>query len=165
MMQRTIKKARGGAPMAMHMMMPNMMMGGMMPQMPFMPPMQQPNMFVEEEDSEEPVVPVVPAKASSNPPPPQDPSDPQPEDGQPVVHQRLADGLISRSCTYVKQLPRNRLSECLEALEPALDASYTAELSSQGLLSLLWLFCRIKPAVKISDLRSLMPDWYNFERL
>ena len=163
MMPRAIKKARGGTPMAMPMMMPNMMMGGMMPQMPFM---QQPPMLVEDEDSEEPIVPVVAAKAAaSGPPPPQDPSDPPPEDGQPSVHQRLTDGLISRSCTYVKQLPRNRLSECLESLEPALDASYTAELSAQGLLSLLWLFCRIKPAVKISDLRSLIPDSNNFERL
>ena len=79
-----------------------------------------------------------------------------PEDGQ-YHHQRQpADALISRSCTYVKQLPRNRLSETLEAVAPMLDSTFTSELSLNGLLMLLWLFCRVKPAVKISDLRDLV---------
>ena len=68
-------------------------------------------------------------------------------------------GLISRSVTYVRQLPRNRLGETLEALSGAvLDAAVTAELTQDGLLILLWLFCRIKPCVKISDLRFLA-EW------
>ena len=68
-------------------------------------------------------------------------------------------GLISRSVTYVRQLPRNRLGETLETLSGAeLDAAVTAELTQDGLLMLLWLFCRIKPCVKISDLRFLA-EW------
>ena len=67
----------------------------------------------------------------------------------------LSDAAISRSCTYLKNVPRNRLSDCLERLDPALEATYTAELSSNGLLALLWVWTRMKPCVKVSDLRHL----------
>ena len=60
--------------------------------------------------------------------------------------------LISRSVTYVKNLPRNRISECLEKISPGLEASYTAELSQSGLLCILWLYTRVKPSVKVTDL-------------
>lgn len=72
-------------------------------------------------------------------------------------------GLISRSVTYVRQLPRNHLGETLETLSGAeLDAAVTAELTQDGLLMLLWLFCRIKPCVKISDLRFLEFNFVEF---
>ena len=67
----------------------------------------------------------------------------------------LSDAAISRSCTYLKNVPRNRLSDCLERLDPALEATYTAELSTNGLLALLWVWTRMKPCVKVSDLRHL----------
>ena len=67
----------------------------------------------------------------------------------------LSDAAISRSCTYLKNVPRNRLSDCLERLDPSLEATYTAELTSNGLLALLWVWTRMKPCVKVSDLRHL----------
>ena len=54
------------------------------------------------------------------------------------------DALISRSCTYIKQLPRNRISETLEAADPSLDESFTSELSLSGMLAFalgLQAFC------------------------
>ena len=66
--------------------------------------------------------------------------------------------LISRSVTYVKNLPRNRISECLEKLSSTMEASYTAELSSAGLLTILWLYTRVKPSVKVTDLSHLFDE-------
>ena len=54
------------------------------------------------------------------------------------------DAFISRSCTYIKQLPRNRISETLEAADPSLDESFTSELSLSGMLAFalgLQAFC------------------------
>ena len=67
----------------------------------------------------------------------------------------LPDAAISRSCTYLKNVPRNRLSDCLERMDKTLEATYTAELSTNGLLALLWIWTRMKPSVKVSDLRDL----------
>ena len=168
---RVSKKARGANPM---MMLPqitpgmmNGMMNGMMPGMMggmMMPPM----MSQQTEDSDEDDQPVgvapvakaglsgVPAAASSGVPAVA-PSASAAPSGEPSgdVHERQGDGVISRSVTYVRQVPRNRLSETLECVSHPLDAPYTSELSMEGLLILLWLFCRIKPTVKISDLRVL----------
>ena len=162
-------------PGMMHGMMPGMtgmpgMMGGMM--MP-PPPMMSQQMMEDSDEDEQPVgaaavakaagssgVPAaksgvpLPAVASSASAPPGETSSDWllvPDD----VHQQQVDGLISRSVTYVRQLPRNRLSETLECVSPQLEAAYTAELSIDGMLILLWLYCRIKPTVKISDLRVL----------
>ena len=94
-----------------------------------------------------PAAPVVSAPAA-----PAAPVEGAPED----IHSTLlSDAAISRSCTYLKNVPRNRLSDCLERLDPALEATYTAELSSNGLLALLWVWTRMKPCVKVSDLRHL----------
>lgn len=169
-MQRVVKKARGTPPA----MLPMSMMGGMMPQMmggmmPMGMPMQQmmANMMnaagaVDEEHHDELEEGVTASSDAASgqaarvsvpenaPPPPP----PLMEDG--VGHrQRPVDQLISRSVTYVKQLPRNRISEALEQVSAVLDSTFTAELSPEGCLTLLWLFCRIKPSVKISDLRPL----------
>ena len=91
-----------------------------------------------------PAAPVVSAPAA--------PAEGAPEDFHSTL---LSDAAISRSCTYLKNVPRNRLSDCLERLDPALEATYTAELSSNGLLALLWVWTRMKPCVKVSDLRHL----------
>ena len=64
-------------------------------------------------------------------------------------HQRLPDALISRSCTYIKQLPRNRISETLENVDATLDAS----------------FCQVKQAVKVSDLSALACQGANFSEM
>lgn len=76
------------------------------------------------------------------------------------VHQRCQDALISRSVTYLKQLPRQRLSECLEMVYPGLDAVLTAQLSVNGLLCVLWTYTRMVPSVKISDIRALICIWH-----
>ena len=69
------------------------------------------------------------------------------------VHERLADALITRSATYLKNIGRNRLSDCLERLHGTLDATFTAECTRNGLLVLIWVMTRVEPGVKISDLR------------
>ena len=158
------------------MMLPHMlpgMMNGMMPGMMggmMMPPMTMPHHGAEESDEEEQAVPplakAAPAAASGvgsssvvsssavmsavvENDPTATAASAAPQDS----------GLISRSVTYVQQLPRNRMGETLETLSGAeLDAAVTAELTQDGLLMLLWLFCRIKPCVKISDLRFLA-EW------
>jgi len=165
---RANKKARGANPMMMlpHMMpgMMNDMMPGLMGRM-MMPPMTMPHHGAEESDEEEQAVPPL-AKAA--------PAAASGVGSSSVVSSSAVmsavvendpaaalqdSGLISRSVTYVRQLPRNRLGETLEALSGAvLDAAVTAELTQDGLLILLWLFCRIKPCVKISDLRFLA-EW------
>ena len=79
------------------------------------------------------------------------------EDADPSnVHQRLHDALITRSATYLKNIARNRLSDGLERMHSQFDATYTAECTRNGLLCLLWIMCRLKPNVKISDLRTLV---------
>ena len=78
-----------------------------------------------------------------------------PNEDDEMCHQRLGDALITRSATYLKNIGRNRLSDLVERLHPTLDATYTAECSRNGLLCLIWVFTRVKPNVKISDLRKL----------
>ena len=59
---------------------------------------------------------------------------------------RAAECFISRSCTYVKQIPRNHLAQTLEVIsDAALDLTYLSELSSTGLLALLFLYSRVRP--------------------
>ena len=62
---------------------------------------------------------------------------------------------ISRSCSYVRQLPRWMLQETLEFLNENFDATLVADLSVNGLLSLIVLFTRIRPNVRVSELRAL----------
>ena len=71
--------------------------------------------------------------------------------------QRMSgDCVICRLVMYLRQMPRNRLGEWLESLSPGvLDATLTAELSCAGVLYLLWLFTRMRPSVRVSDLRDL----------
>ena len=167
---RAQKKARGAPPMLPGGMMPQMfggpmmpqMYGGMMPQQMFHPPQSQVgegDTYTSEDEHEQ--------VSSSSTVPPKAAGIPLQQESSAVTavaelqedgvqhHQRLPDALISRSVTYVKQLPRNRVSETLEAVDGQLDASFTSELSSDGCLIVLWLYCRVKPCVKISDLRAL----------
>ena len=67
----------------------------------------------------------------------------------------LDDKFIGSGCTFIRQIPRNRLSECLEHLNGKLESGFTAECTASGLLCLLWCFTRMKPTVKITDLRGL----------
>ena len=62
---------------------------------------------------------------------------------------------ISRSCSYVRQLPRWMLQEVLEFLNENFDATLVADLSVNGLLALIFLFTRIRPNVRVSELRVL----------
>ena len=135
----------------------------MMP--PMTPPMTMPHHGAEESDEEEQAVPPLAkaAPAASSSVVSSSAAMSAVVENDPTATAALAapqdSGLISRSVTYVRQLPRNRLGETLEALSGAvLDAAVTAELTQDGLLILLWLFCRIKPCVKISDLRFLA-EW------
>ena len=88
--------------------------------------------------------------ASSEEPPPFD------ENGY-----ALDDRWIGRGCTFIRQAPRTRLSECLEAISPSLEAGFTAECTSNGLLALLWVYTRCKPCVKFVDLRALAHNQRN----
>ena len=64
----------------------------------------------------------------------------------------LDDRWIGRGCTFVRNVPRIRLSECLTQISGKLESGFTAECTQMGLLALLWLYTRIKPSVKITDL-------------
>ena len=64
----------------------------------------------------------------------------------------LDDRWIGRGCTFVRNVPRTRLSECLTQISGKLESGFTAECTQMGLLALLWLYTRIKPSVKITDL-------------
>ena len=64
--------------------------------------------------------------------------------------------LTSLSRTYVRQLPRWFLQEVVEYLNSNFDSTLVADLTQHGLLALLFLFCRIKPNVRISELRSFI---------
>lgn len=76
------------------------------------------------------------------------------EDNDPAQgHVHLSDAVISRSCTTLKDAARSRLSHCLELMNGMFDATYTAECSKHGILILVWIMTRVKPRVKISDLR------------
>ena len=67
----------------------------------------------------------------------------------------LDDRFVGRGTTFVKNIPRKRLSQCLMAISPSLEPEFTAECSNRGLLCLLWCYTRVKPTVKICDLGSL----------
>lgn len=71
----------------------------------------------------------------------------------------LDDKHIGRGVTLVKGLGRNRLSDCLEMISPALDPGFTAECTQPGLLCLLWCYTRVKPSVRIADLRGFGFDY------
>lgn len=79
---------------------------------------------------------------------------PGPENGRKFTPDMLKE--ISRSHGCIKSLGRARLSQAIEFLVPALDSTMTADLSSDGLLMILWLLTRIKPSVVISSLRFLV---------
>ena len=66
---------------------------------------------------------------------------------------RTVEMFISRSVTYVKNMPRQRLGEVLELVDRRLDSTFTSECSPAGLLCLLWVYTRIRPMVKLTDLR------------
>ena len=67
----------------------------------------------------------------------------------------LDDRFVGRGTTFVKNIPRKRLSQCLLAISPSLEPEFTAECSTRGLLCLLWCYTRVKPTVKICDLGAL----------
>ena len=79
---------------------------------------------------------------------------PQPEAARPptVPFQFEDVAMIARSASTLKSLARQRLSEALEYLDSKLDAAYTAELTTCGLLSLIFAYTRLKPLVRICDL-------------
>ena len=60
---------------------------------------------------------------------------------------------ISGSVTFLKTVPRQRLSEGLEWIRKDLDATVTHGLSSEGLLAVVFMLTRLKPSSRISDLR------------
>lgn len=66
----------------------------------------------------------------------------------------LDDRFIGRGCSYVHKVSRQRLSQCMEHICPHLDSTFTAECTQHGLLCLLWIYTRIKPSVRIVDLRT-----------
>ena len=122
-------------------MMPQMMpqqMWGMVPQ----PTQQMPQHLPEsEEEAEDPSASVT-APASER--------RARPEPGMENVP---GADRISRSVTFVKTVPRQRLSEGLEWIRKDLDATVTHSLSSEGLLAVLYMLTRLKPSCRITDLR------------
>ena len=60
---------------------------------------------------------------------------------------------ITRSACGLQGLPKVRLSELIEVVNPEFDSSITAEHDQVTCATLLWIYTRIKPKTKISDLR------------
>ncbi|CAL1154430.1 unnamed protein product [Cladocopium goreaui] len=58
-----------------------------------------------------------------------------------------------RSVSMLRQVPRNRLAMCLNSI--CLDPTATSNLSIVGLLGLLWLWCRLRPNLRVCDLGHL----------
>ena len=185
------KRAKLGMPgmmmqMQPHMMPPHMMpmmspANMMMPQMPHMG-MHPQNMMTsgmasssDEDDQAEPTAtassePVASKASAAAPPPPG-------QVAQSNEHIEVARHMqqfpseamkqrISRSCSYVRQLPRWMLQETLEFLNENFDATLVADLSVNGLLALVFLFARIRPNVRVSELRVLAYfKWFKFNSL
>ena len=135
--------------------------GGMPQMMPTMPPMVPTAESDSESSHEQPAAApatAAPSSSAAGAPPPSNTSN-QSHD-VPEQSFGFSDAMkqrISRSMTYVRQLPRWFIQEVVEFLNPNFDATLVADLSQHGLLSLLFLFCRIKPNVRVSELRSLVP--------
>ena len=185
------KRAKLGMPgmmmqMQPHMMAPHMMSmmspaNMMMPQMPHMgmPPQ---NMMTsgmasssDEDDQAEPTATAssepVASKASAAAPPPPGQAAQSNEHTEVARHMQQFPSeamrqRISRSCSYVRQLPRWMLQETLEFLNENFDATLVADLSVNGLLALVFLFARIRPNVRVSELRVLAYfKWFKFNSL
>ena len=77
---------------------------------------------------------------------------------------KTIDAVITRSASSIKSLGKCRLGQAVEWLQECLDATMVADLSSDGLLILLWLLCRVKPNVQICSLRYLSSIKYKFEK-
>lgn len=150
------------------MMMPQM---GMMPNMMGMmaPQMAQP-MESESEEELQNAVPAaaaaapVPAAAGANPAAAVDaapsgsavPPAPAvvPVDDMPCGYDKGPNAEVGRRGTTVRGMPRCRLVACVVqlGLSSDIDAGYLSELSQFGLSMMLWIFTRIRPATKISNL-------------
>ena len=76
---------------------------------------------------------------------------------------KTIDAVITRSASSIKSLGKCRLGQAVEWLQECLDATMVADLSSDGLLILLWLLCRVKPNVQICSLRYWSSIEYKFE--
>ena len=62
-------------------------------------------------------------------------------------------GKITRSACALQGVPKIRLSELVETINPDFDSAVTAEFDQITLAMLIWIFTRIKPKTKVSDLR------------
>ena len=171
-MPRQSKRQRQMVPMAG----PGNMMTMPMPTMPAMPPMQHmPTMPMQQMMMGMPSMPTLPESESDSDTPdasaaasgaaPVTPSvNPIPAvaPAPPLMPVALAApppfvmedaSVVTRSASMVKSLPRARLSEALEFVDGRFDATFTSELSQVGLLAMVFVWCRIKPSVRICDLR------------
>ena len=138
-----------------HMMMPQMMpmMGGM----PMVLPPQDQGSSSDEGDTtsrrKKVKVSAEPSGAASSDVPVTDPEGPGYHRGKKYC--KTIDAVITRSASSIKSLGKCRLGQAVEWLQECLDATMVADLSSDGLLILLWLLCRVKPNVQICSLRDL----------
>ena len=84
------------------------------------------------------------------------PAPPPPGGNVGPVNDAELDSVITRSASLLKGLPRRWLSEILVRLDPAFDATLTANLSVLGLLACIYLVTRMRPNMQISVLRVLV---------
>ena len=166
------KRAKLGMPGMMTQMQPHMMA-------PQMIPMMSPgNMMASSSDEDDQAEPTAAAssepaasKASAAAPPPPGQAAQSNDHTEVARHMQQFPSeamkqRISRSCSYVRQLPRWMLQETLEFLNENFDATLVADLSVNGLLALVFLFARIRPNVRVSELRVLAYfKWFKFNSL
>ena len=61
---------------------------------------------------------------------------------------------ITTASLPLYKLPKVRLSECVEHISKGdIDATLTSNLSQQGLAILLWMFSKVRPDLKVTELR------------
>lgn len=133
------------------MMMPHMtpMMQQQIPQMPqqvTQPPQQQ--MVTAPVAPVEPTAPAAEAAEDSS-----SESSSEDDNEQAAIYAKGPDAKITRSASAIVALCKTRLSEITEALHEPFDSTITAEFDQRTFATLIWMFCRVKPCVKISELR------------
>ncbi len=65
-----------------------------------------------------------------------------------------ADKLLHRGATLVMRLPRIRIQQILEAVDPSFDSILTAEATVEDMCRILWVTAGTRPNTKVTNFRA-----------
>ena len=71
----------------------------------------------------------------------------------PTMYANGVDAKITNTDVPIMRLPRSRLSEAVEWMNPSFDAVATSTLDQHDLATLIWIMAKVKPNLKVSVLR------------